>query len=87
LKGDSLLVELSDRGPGIPHGEEKRMFDKFVRGSTARGGIGLGLTICQAIITAHGGEIWAENRPGGGTVFRFTLPITGKPKLLEMEDI
>jgi two-component system sensor histidine kinase KdpD len=87
LKGNSLLVELSDRGPGILHGEEKRMFDKFVRGSTARGGIGLGLTICQAIITAHGGEIWAENRPGGGTVFRFTLPITGKPKLLEMEEI
>jgi len=87
LKGDSLLVELSDRGPGIPHGEEKRMFDKFVRGSTARGGIGLGLTICQAIITAHGGEIWAEKRPGGGTLFRFTLPITGKPKLLEMEEI
>ena len=87
LKGDSLLVELSDRGPGIPHGEEKRMFEKFVRGSTARGGIGLGLTICQAIITAHGGDIWAENRPGGGTVFRFTLPITGKPKLLEMEEI
>ena len=79
LKGDSLLVELADRGPGIPHGEEKRIFEKFVHGSTARGGIGLGLTICQAIITAHGGDIWAENRPGGGAVFRFTLPITGKP--------
>ena len=87
LKGGSLLVELADRGPGIPHGEEKRIFEKFVRGSTARGGIGLGLTICQTIITAHGGNIWAENRPGGGTVFRFTLPITGKPKLLEMEEI
>ncbi len=86
LKGDGLLLELADRGPGIPHGEEKRIFDKFVRGSRARGGIGLGLTICQAIITAHGGDIWAENRPGGGTVFRFTLPITGKPKLLEMEE-
>ncbi len=87
LKGDSLLVELADRGPGIPHGEEKRIFEKFVRGSRTRGGIGLGLTICQAIITAHGGDIWTENRPGGGTVFRFTLPITGKPKLLEMEEI
>jgi two-component system sensor histidine kinase KdpD len=87
LKGDSLLVELADRGPGILQGEEKRIFEKFVRGSTARGGIGLGLTICQTIITAHGGDIWAENRPGGGAVFRFTLPITGKPKLLEMEEI
>jgi two-component system, OmpR family, sensor histidine kinase KdpD len=87
LKGDSLLVELADRGPGIPQAEEKRIFDKFVRGSAARGGIGLGLAICQAIITAHGGHIWVESRPGGGAVFRFTLPITGKPKVLEMEDI
>jgi two-component system, OmpR family, sensor histidine kinase KdpD len=86
LKGDSLLVELADRGPGIPHGEEKRIFDKFVRGSAVRGGIGLGLAICQAIISAHGGDIWVENRPGGGTVFRFTLPITGKPKVLEIEE-
>jgi len=45
------------------------------------------LAICHVIITAHGGDIWAENRDGGGTVFRFTLPIFGKPKLLEMEDI
>jgi two-component system, OmpR family, sensor histidine kinase KdpD len=87
LKSDSLLVELADRGPGIPQGEEKRIFEKFVRGSTARGGIGLGLTICQTIITAHGGDIWAENRPSGGAVFRFTIPITGKPKLPEMEEI
>ena len=87
LKGDSLLVELADRGPGIPDGEEKRIFEKFAHGSTARGGIGLGLTICQAIITAHGGDIWVENRLGGGAVFRFTLPITGKPKVLEMEEI
>ena len=87
LKGDSLLVELADRGPGIPKEEEKRIFDKFVRGSAASRGIGLGLAICQAIITAHGGHIWAENRPGGGAVFRFALPISGKPKLLEMEEI
>jgi two-component system, OmpR family, sensor histidine kinase KdpD len=87
LKGDGLLVELADRGPGIPHGEEKRIFEKFVHGPTAKRGIGLGLTICHAIITAHGGDIWAENRAGGGAVFRFTLPITGKPKLLETEEI
>jgi two-component system, OmpR family, sensor histidine kinase KdpD len=87
LKGDSLLVELADRGPGIPQGEEKRIFDKFVRGSAVRRGIGLGLAICQAIVTAHGGHIWAENRLGGGAVFRFTLPISGEPQLLEMEQI
>ncbi len=87
IKGDNLQIELADRGPGITSGEEKRIFEKFVRGSVSRGGIGLGLTICKAIIDAHGGSIWAENRPGGGAVFRFTLPITGKPELLEMEDI
>jgi two-component system, OmpR family, sensor histidine kinase KdpD len=86
LKGDSLLVELADRGPGIPEGEEKRIFEKFVRGSATRGGIGLGLTICQTIVTAHGGHIWADHRLGGGTVFRFTLPVAGKPALLEMEE-
>ena len=43
------------------------------------GGVGLGLTICRGIVTAHGGRIWAENRPGGGAVFRFTLPVTGGP--------
>ena len=87
IKGDNLQIELADRGPGITSGEEKRIFEKFVRGFVSRGGIGLGLTICKAIIDAHGGRIWAENRPGGGAVFRFTLPITGKPELLEMEDI
>ncbi len=87
LKGDSLLVELADRGPGIPAGEEKRIFEKFVRGSVVKGGIGLGLTICHTIVTAHGGSIRAENRPGGGAVFQFTLPIAGKPKPLEMEEI
>jgi len=87
LKENNLLVELADRGPGIPHGEEKRIFEKFVHGSTARGGIGLGLAICHAIITAHGGTIWAENRTGGGTVFRFTLPVTGKPQLQVLEEI
>jgi two-component system sensor histidine kinase KdpD len=87
IKGDNLQIELADRGPGITSGEEKRIFEKFVRGSASRGGIGLGLTICKAIIDAHGGRIWAENRPGGGAVFRFTLPIGGKPELLEMEDI
>jgi two-component system sensor histidine kinase KdpD len=45
----------------------------------ARGGIGLGLAICRGIITAHGGRIWAENRPGGGAAFRFTLPLSGAP--------
>ncbi len=43
------------------------------------GGAGLGLTICRGIVAAHGGRMWAENRPGGGTAVRFTLPLTGTP--------
>ena len=76
----TLLVEVADRGPGIPPGDEERIFDKFYRADPAReGGIGLGLTICRGIINAHGGRIWVENRPGGGAVFRFTLPIGENP--------
>ena len=86
VKGDSLEVELTDRGPGIRPGEEERIFEKFVRSYATGGGIGLGLTICRAIITAHGGRIWAENRAGGGAVFRFTLPIEGPPPLTKTEE-
>ena len=49
-------------------------------------GAGLGLTICRGIVTAHGGRIWAENRPDGGAVFRFTLPLTGPPPTLRADE-
>jgi two-component system sensor histidine kinase KdpD len=75
----TVTVELADRGPGIPPGEEDRIFEKFVRGRTTGGGVGLGLAICRTIINAHDGKIWAENRPGGGAVFRFTLSAAGLP--------
>ncbi len=76
-----VRVDVADRGPGIPPGEEARIFDKFYRvvGEGPVSGVGLGLTICRGIITAHGGRIWAENRPGGGAVFRFTLPLGSEP--------
>ncbi len=77
----TVTVELTDRGPGIPPGEEERIFEKFVRGRAAGAGVGLGLAICRAIITAHGGAMWAEHRPGGGTVFKFTLSAAGIPPL------
>jgi two-component system sensor histidine kinase KdpD len=86
VKGKDVVMELADRGPGIPQDDEERIFEKFVRGAAVGGGIGLGLTICRAIVNAHGGRIWAENRPGGGALFRFTLPIGGKPSLPEPED-
>ncbi|HUL50815.1 MAG TPA: sensor histidine kinase KdpD [Gemmatimonadales bacterium] len=76
-----MTVEVADRGPGIPPGEETKIFDKFYRSSsaTSASGVGLGLTISRGIIMAHGGRITAQNRPGGGAVFRFTLPISGPP--------
>ena len=82
----TVLVEVADRGPGFTPGEEERVFDKFYRGQTAdTRGVGLGLAICRAIVEAHGGNIWAENRPGGGATFRFTLPAKDVPP--EMPEI
>jgi len=72
-----LTISVADHGPGIPPGDEKKIFEKFYRGKIGRStsGVGLGLTICRAIIEAHGGKIWVENRPEGGADFRFTLPM------------
>ncbi len=78
-KDGEVIVGIEDRGIGITAGEEEKIFDKFVRGSAAGGGIGLGLAICRAIITAHGGWIRAENLPGGGMVFLFSLPLGEQP--------
>ncbi|KAF0126096.1 MAG: two-component sensor histidine kinase [Elusimicrobia bacterium] len=76
--GAEVLFSVSDAGPGIPEEYIGKIFDKFFQGPTAaaaRGGMGLGLTFCRMVICAHGGRIWAENCPGGGSVFRFTLPL------------
>jgi two-component system, OmpR family, sensor histidine kinase KdpD len=69
---------VDDEGPGLPEGDPARLFEKFQRGSGegAVAGVGLGLAICQAIIRAHGGEIEAQRREGGGARFVFTLPAT-----------
>lgn len=79
VEGNGLAVEVADRGPGLPPGTEKRVFDKFYRASQKRRGIGLGLAICRGIVEAHGGTIIASNRPGGGACFRFTLPLDASP--------
>lgn len=75
-----LAIEVSDRGPGIAPGEEGRIFEKFQRSeSQGQEGVGLGLAICRAIATAHGGRIQALNRDGGGATFRVTLPLDRVP--------
>ncbi len=70
---DALEVSVADRGPGLKPEDLERVFEKFYRSSAAPGA-GLGLAICKAVVEAHGGTIRAENRPGGGAVFRLTLP-------------
>jgi two-component system sensor histidine kinase KdpD len=76
----AVTVEVADRGPGLPRGEEDKVFEKFYRGQPAGGrGAGLGLAICEGIVRAHGGRIWAHNLPEGGVAFLFTLPITDAP--------
>ncbi|MGA9750805.1 MAG: sensor histidine kinase KdpD [Acidobacteriota bacterium] len=73
--GEVVEVQIADRGPGLPEEAVEKIFDKFYRASESRPGAGLGLAICQAIVRAHGGTIRAANRPGGGALFIFTLPV------------
>jgi two-component system sensor histidine kinase KdpD len=78
VDGGAVLVEVGDRGPGVVAGEEEKVFDKLQRGRYARrgdGGLGLGLTICRAMVAAHDGQIWLANRDGGGALVSFTLPL------------
>jgi two-component system sensor histidine kinase KdpD len=75
---DAVEVEVSDRGPGLPPGGESQIFEKFYRGpQTGASGTGLGLAIARGIVQAHGGTLTADNRPGGGAVFRLTFPRMG----------
>lgn len=84
--GLDVVVEIADRGPGIPPEVLPRVFEKFFRGPGA-GGTGLGLAICRAVIEAHGGRIEAGHREGGGALFRFRLPIVGEPPAMAQEPV
>jgi two-component system sensor kinase FixL len=74
VAGDMIEVSVADSGPGISEEIADRLFQPFV--TTKPSGMGVGLSISKRIIEAHGGEMWAEPNPGGGTVFRFTLQWT-----------
>ncbi len=86
IEGDTMVMSVADRGPGIPLADREHIFDKFYRvlgqQRQTRVGSGLGLAVCKGLVEAHGGTIWMENRAGGGSVFRFTLPI-GKTEGME----
>jgi len=84
--GGWLRLSVADEGPGLPAGDEERIFDKFYRGvptvDSGRGS-GLGLAICRAIAKVHGGTITAANRPRGGAEFVVRLPlITNAPQVV-----
>ncbi|NTV52715.1 MAG: sensor histidine kinase KdpD [Candidatus Firestonebacteria bacterium] len=80
MDGQTLIVRISDEGPGLPEGDPNRVFEKFYRGPNAKpGGSGLGLAIVKALVAAHGGEITAENNPDRGATFTVRLPVTVTP--------
>ena len=77
-RGSEVGVTVSDEGPGIPAEDRERLFDRYYRAESARGrnvgGSGLGLAICHEVALAHGGRLWFENAPGGGSAFFLALP-------------
>lgn len=81
--GDEARVAVVDHGAGIPDGERERIFERFYRAGNARDitdtGMGLGLYICRRIVEEHGGRIWAEETPGGGTTFVVALALVPDP--------
>ncbi len=84
----TVSISVADKGPGIPKGQENLLFEKFHRleGERAQSGVGLGLTICRAIVEAHGGHIYAKNRGSGGALFAFTLPFAQSPPSVDFEE-
>jgi two-component system, OmpR family, sensor histidine kinase KdpD len=92
--GENVVLEVGDRGPGLPRDDPQRVFQKFFRGSRRAGntaddgsrrGVGLGLAICKGIVELHQGTIMAENRPDGGALFRIQLPVGGTPPTVPEE--
>jgi two-component system, LuxR family, sensor kinase FixL len=74
---DMVTIDVADTGGGIAPEIADQLFQPFI--TTKRTGMGVGLSICRTIIEAHGGQIWVEPNPKGGTIFRFTLRrVTGE---------
>ena len=66
---------VADRGTGVPDDQREAIFAMFTRGGIGdERGAGIGLAVCARVVANHGGRIWVEENPGGGSVFRFTLP-------------
>ena len=74
--GAGVRFSVSDSGSGLPAGELEQVFEPFFSSKT--NGLGLGLSVCRSIITAHGGKLWAINNPERGATFHFTLPVSSE---------
>jgi len=74
-QGGMAQISVADTGPGLPDEVRQKLFQPFV--TTKANGMGIGLSVCRAIVEAHRGQLWAEDNPGGGTVFRFTVRQAG----------
>ncbi len=75
---ESLVVEVSDNGPGIDFEAQKHLFEPYYRvpeGTKLAGGLGLGLPIARNVVELHGGRLWVTSRPGSGSTFAFSLPL------------
>jgi two-component system, OmpR family, sensor kinase len=83
---DSVRWWVRDTGPGVPPEDAARIFERFQRGDRARGleGSGLGLSIVQAIATAHGGDVLLDSSPGDGATFTLVIPPAGRPEHTEV---
>jgi two-component system sensor histidine kinase KdpD len=80
MEDGAVVIEVGDDGPGIPAGDEERIFERFYRPAGSRTeGVGLGLAICRAIAEAHGARLQAGNKAGGGAFFRLRLPVGETP--------
>jgi light-regulated signal transduction histidine kinase (bacteriophytochrome) len=91
-RGDGAwVVSVADRGTGVAAEEREGIFAMFTRGGTGdERGAGIGLAVAERVVANHGGRIWVEENPGGGSIFRFTLPhgtgTTGAPPSTEGSD-
>lgn len=81
LRGHQIEFAIYDTGSGIPAEQRERLFEPFF--TTKPEGMGMGLNICRSIVESHQGRLWVEDNPGGGTVFRFTLPLSAELRLAD----
>ena len=80
----SVVLEVTDQGPGLTSEQAEHAFERFYRADQARarttGGAGLGLAIVAALVSAHGGTVGLDTKPGQGATFRITLPLADEAR-------